>query len=279
MATRRVGLIGDPVAHSISPAIQNAALAARGIDAAYELWQTELADLPARVASLRHPQVMGANVTVPHKRAVMEHLDSVSETAVRAGAVNTIVHRDGQLSGDNTDIVGFATSLREVCPDAGGRTALVLGAGGAARAVVLALAELGVARIVVANRGQERSAALAADLASIEMGRIGLERSSLERALPDAGIVINSTALGWHPGESPLDLDLLDLLPATALAVDLTYRDTDLLAAARGRGLSTLDGLPMLVYQGAAAFTRWTGIEAPVPEMLAAAQIARDARR
>lgn len=279
MTTRRVGLIGDPVAHSISPAIQNAALAARGIAADYELWQTALADLPARVASLRDPQVMGANVTVPHKRAVMEHLDAVSETAVRAGAVNTIVHRDGKLAGDNTDVVGFATSLREVCSDAGERNVVVLGAGGAARAVVLALAELGVGQVSVANRNPERSAALAADLASIELNRIGLERSSLEDALPEAGILINSTSLGWHSGETPLDLDLLSLLPATALVVDLTYRDTDLLAAARDRGLGTLDGLAMLVYQGAAAFTLWTGIEAPVPEMLAAARLARDARR
>lgn len=279
MTTRRVGLIGDPVAHSVSPAIQNAAFAARGIDAAYELWQTGLSDLPARIASLRDPGVMGANVTVPHKRAVMEHLDSVSETAVRAGAVNTIVHRDGKLSGDNTDIVGFATSLRTVCPEVDERAALLLGAGGAARAVVLALADLGVGRITVANRNQERSAALAADLAPIELDLIGLEGSSLERALPDAGILINSTSLGWHPGESPVELDLVGLLPTSALVVDLTYRDTDLLAAARARGLRTLDGLPMLVYQGAAAFTLWTSVDAPIPEMLAAAQIARDARR
>ncbi len=279
MTTRRVGLIGDPVAHSISPAIQHVAFAARGIDAAYELWHTELADLPARVASLRDPRIMGANVTVPHKQAVMKHLDSVSETAVRAGAVNTIVHGDGKLSGDNTDVVGFASSVREACPDAGERTVLLLGAGGAARAVVLALAELGVSQISVANRNQERAAALAADLAPIALNRIGLDRASLERALPSAGVLINSTALGWHPGESALDLDLLDLLPATAFVVDLTYRDTDLLTAARNRGLTTLDGLPMLVYQGAAAFSLWTGAEAPVPEMLAAAQIARDARR
>jgi shikimate dehydrogenase len=279
MTTRRVGLIGDPVAHSISPAIQNAAFAAQGIDAAYELWQTDLGDLPGRVASLRDPQVLGANVTVPHKRAVIEHLDSVSEAAVRAGAVNTIVHRDGRLSGDNTDIAGFATGVREVCPDAGARAALVLGAGGAARAVVLALAGLGVDRVTVANRNQDRSAALAADLAPIDIDRIGLDRSNLERSLPGASILINSTSLGWHPGESPLEPDLLDLLPETALVVDLTYRDTDLLAAARSRGLGTLDGLPMLVYQGAAAFSLWTAVEAPVAEMLSAARIARDARR
>jgi shikimate dehydrogenase len=106
-----------------------------------------------------------------------------------------------------------------------------------------------------------------------------LDRASLEKALPEAGILINSTSLGWHPGETALDLDLLGRLPATALVVDLTYRDTDLLAAARDRGLITLDGLAMLVYQGAAAFTLWTGIDAPVPEMLAAARLARDARR
>jgi shikimate dehydrogenase len=145
--------------------------------------------------------------------------------------------------------------------------------------VVLALAGLGVARIAVANRNQERSVALAADLAPIDVNRIGLERASLAAALPGAAILINTTSLGWHPGESPLDLDLLERLPENALVVDLTYRDTDLLAAARSRGLGTLDGLPMLVYQGAAAFSRWTGVDAPIAVMLAAALIARDARR
>lgn len=278
----RVGLIGDPVAHSISPAIQTAALAASGIDATYELWQTPLAELAARVASLRAPDVLGANVTVPHKLAVMEYLDEVSEAATRAGAVNTIVHRAGRLYGDNTDIAGFATSLRAAIPppqNAKTLPALVLGAGGAARAVILALAEMGVTEITVANRSEARMAALASDLAGIGFRRLGMDEASVREALPGVGVVINATSLGWHPGETPLSLELLAALPEGATVVDLTYRDTDLLAAARARDLRTLDGLPMLVHQGARAFTLWTGVEAPVAEMLTAAAIARDARR
>ncbi len=277
--TRRIGLIGDPVAHSISPAIQTAALAARRNDAAYELWQTPLTDLAARVASMRAADVLGANVTVPHKLAVIEHLDEVSETATRAGAVNTIVHRAGRLIGDNTDIAGFATSLRAACPTAEKLPMLVLGAGGASRAVILALAEMGVTEITVANRGEARMAALASDLAGIAFQRLGMDEASLRDTLPAVGVLINATSLGWHPGETPLSLELLAALPEGATVVDLTYRDTDLLAAARARGLQTLDGLPMLVHQGARAFTLWTDVEAPVAEMMAAAEIARDARR
>jgi len=277
--TRRIGLIGNPVAHSISPAIQNAALAAKGIDATYELWQTPLAELAERVASLRADDVLGANVTVPHKLAVMEYLDEVSEVATRAGAVNTIVHREGRLFGDNTDIAGFATSLRAACPDAKTLPAFVLGAGGAARAVILALAEIGVPTTTVANRGEARMAALDAELAGIAFQRLGMDEAGLRDALPTVGVLINATSIGWHPGETPLSLDLLAALPEGATVVDLTYRDTDLLAAARARGLRTLDGLPMLVHQGAEAFTLWTSVEAPVAEMLTAAAIARDARR
>ncbi len=279
MPRRRIGLIGDPVAHSISPAIQNAALVAAGVDAVYELWQTSLADLPARIASLRQPDILGANVTVPHKLAVMEYLDEVSPVATRAGAVNTIGHRDGRLFGDNTDIGGFATSLRAACQDAASRPALVLGAGGAARAVVLALAEIGVGTIVVANRNPERALALVSDLAPLKIARIGADAATLREWLPVVGLLINATSLGWRPGEIPVPPDVLAFLPGRALVVDLTYRDTDLLVTARGRGLATLDGLPMLVHQGAIAFTHWTGIESPVDAMLAAAAVARDARR
>lgn len=279
MAGLRLGLIGDPVAHSISPAIQGAALAAAGVEATYALWQTPLAELGGRVASLRAADVLGANVTVPHKLAVMEFLDEVSALATRAGAVNTIVHRDGRLSGDNTDVHGFATSVSEACPDAGDRSALILGAGGAARAVVLALEGLGNSRVTVANRSLERAERLAADLAPTRLELILLDEAPLARALPETGLLINATAAGWHAGETPLPLGLLERLPDGALVVDLTYRDTDLLVAARMRGLPTLDGLPMLVHQGARAFELWTGQAAPVAVMMEAARVARDARR
>ncbi|HEY8446417.1 MAG TPA: shikimate dehydrogenase [Thermomicrobiales bacterium] len=277
-ARLRLGVIGDPVAHSLSPAMQQPALDALGIPATYELWHTPAAELPARIASLREPDVLGANVTVPHKQAVMPHLDEVTPLARRAGAVNTIINRDGRLTGDNTDIGGFAASLIEVCPDASERRALILGAGGAARAVVLALEGLGLSEITVANRSIERARTLQAHLKPAPLAIVTMDAEALLPAIERASLLINATSLGWHPGETPIPLDWLGVLPADAVVVDLTYRDTDLLVAARERGLKTLDGLPMLVHQGAKALEQWTGRTAPIAVMMEAARLARAAR-
>lgn len=272
----QVGLIGDPVAHSISPTMQQPAFDALGIDAVYELWPTPAAELPARVRSLKHPKVLGANVTVPHKPAVMPMLDEISDFARRAGAVNTIVNRDGRLVGDNTDAYGFATSLLDVCPDVAQRTALILGAGGAARAVALALESAQVRRVIVHNRSAARAATLAADLDPLPLDLIG--DADLQAALSEATVVINATSLGWHSGETPLPPEQLAHCRPETIVVDLTYRDTDLLVAARDRGLATLDGLPMLVHQGARAFELWTGRQAPIGLMMEAALAARTRR-
>jgi shikimate dehydrogenase len=258
--------------------MQQPAFDALGLPATYERWETPAAELEARLASLRAPEMLGANVTVPHKRAVMPYLDEVSDLARRAGAVNTIINRRGVLVGDNTDIYGFATSLIEVAADAAERPALILGAGGAARGVVLALRSLGVASITLANRSADKARELASDLADGAIGVIEMSGPALGRALLDVRLLINATALGWHPGEIPLDPILLEALPEDALVADLTYRDTDLLREARGRGLPTMDGLGMLVHQGARAFELWTGRPAPVSVMLDAARQARAAR-
>ncbi len=276
--TFRLGLIGDPVAHSLSPAIQQAALDALGIHARYELWPTPLAEVTVRVASLRKPGVLGANVTVPHKLAVMALLDEVSPLARQAGAVNTIVHRDDCLSGDNTDVHGFAAALREVLPDAAGRPALILGAGGAARAVVLALNEIGVTDVVIANRDAERARKLTTDLLPIALRVVAYDDAVLSRETERCGLLINATSVGWRRGESPLPLALLTSLAPSTLVVDLTYRETDLLEAARRRGLTVLDGLSMLVHQGARALELWTGRDAPLEIMRRAAEQARDTR-
>jgi shikimate dehydrogenase len=272
----RVGVIGDPVAHSISPAMHQPALDALGIPAIYERWHTSAAELPDRVASLRLPDALGASVTVPHKLAVMSLLDEVSELARRAGAVNTIVNRGGALFGDNTDVYGFATSLAEACADLERRTALVLGAGGAARAVVQALESLGVPSIRLHNRSAERAEQLARDLATIPIDLV--TDSGFSDALQTSRLLVNATALGWHAGERPIDLEMLSRCREGTLVADLTYRDTDLLRAARERGLPTLDGLPMLLHQGARAFGLWTGKQAPLEVMMAAAERERERR-
>ena len=271
----RLGIIGNPVAHSLSPALHQPALDALGIPATYERWHTLAEDLPERIARLREPDALGASVTVPHKIAVMALVDEVSANARRAGAVNTVVNRDGSLFGDNTDIHGFATSLREALAGAAPRMALVLGAGGAARAVVLALEACGVREIIVANRDLARAERLVSDLAPAPVRAELLDDALLSAELPRTDLLINATSLGWHAGEAPLDLELLARLPPDSLVADLTYRDTDLLIRAKERGLRTLDGLGMLVYQGVRAFELWTGQQPPVEIMLDAAKRAR----
>jgi shikimate dehydrogenase len=273
VAPKRLGIIGDPVAHSISPAMQQPALDALGVAAVYERWHTTADELPVRIASLRGDDMLGANVTVPHKQAVMVLVDEITPLARAAGAVNTITNQGGRLTGDNTDVYGFATSLLETCPDAGTRSAVLLGAGGAARAVVLALREAGVRQITLVNRNLARAERLRDDL-----GVPLTVATSADDALADAGILINATSLGWHHGETPIAPSLLDLLPGSALVADLTYRDTDLLEAAGERGLTTLDGLGMLVHQGARAFERFTGQPAPLDVMWSAARAARAPR-
>ncbi len=271
----RLGVIGDPVAHSISPAIQQAAFDAIGFPATYERWQTSQDELNGRIASLRADDVLGANVTVPHKQAVMPFLDEVRPVALRAGAVNTIVHRDGHLSGDNTDIYGFQTALGEACSDAAGRAALVLGAGGAARGVVLGLEALGATHMFIWNRDMRRAQTLAADLGSTHLMVCDSSAAALQRGVAGASLLINATSVGWHGDEVPVPIAMLDQLGRGAVVMDLTYRDTAFLRAARARGLQTLDGLPMLVYQGARAFELWTGKDAPVEVMFDAARRAR----
>ncbi len=271
----RLGVIGDPVAHSLSPALHQPALDQQGIPAVYERWHTRAADLANRVASLRDSEILGASVTVPHKIAVMSLIDEVSPAARRAGAVNTIVNRGGALFGDNTDIYGFGISVSDALGGSTPQVAVVLGAGGAARAVVLALEAAGVEEIVVANRDDERARRLAQDLHPAPVRPMRFDGDFLSRELPRAGLLVNATSLGWHPQETPIALPGLDLLPAGAVVADLTYRDTDLLLAAQARGLETTDGLPMLVHQGARAFELWTRFPAPVEAMLAAARAAR----
>lgn len=271
----RLGVIGDPVAHSLSPALHQPALDALGIPATYERWHTTLEDLPGRLNDCRLPDVLGANVTVPHKVAVIDLVDALSPAAKRAGAVNTIVNRAGSLYGDNTDIAGFMATVNSSRTRGNLNRAVVLGAGGAARAVVLALEAIGVGTIVVANRSEPRARALAGSLAPAPVTTISLEGPELPRELARANILVNSTSIGWQPNEAPLSLELLRQLPRGALVVDLTYRQTDLLQAAASLGLESVDGLPMLVHQGAAAFELFTGQKPPVETMFAAAENAR----
>ena len=272
---KRLGVIGDPVAHSLSPSMHQPALDLLGIPAVYERWQTAAEDVPSRIASLRLPDVLGANVTVPHKLAVMDHVDEISSAAMRAGAVNTIINRSGHLLGDNTDIHGFQSALGEAVDGRPIGSVIVLGAGGAARAAVLALEAMSADRIYVVNRNMDRAARLQTDLAPAPVDVVAADDAWFRDHLPQADVIVNATSMGWKTGETPLDLDLLRHLPGQAVVFDMTYRETDLLKAAAGQGLRTSDGLTMLVYQGARAFTLFTGQSAPFDVMLEAARTAQ----
>lgn len=274
-----LGLIGDPVGHSISPVFQQAALDALGIAARYERWQTPAAELPARIATLRRDPYLGANVTVPHKEAALALLDEVDHLARRAGAVNTIRREGERLLGANTDVAGFRRALREAGGfAAGGKRAIVLGAGGAARAVILALEQEGAAAVAVANRHPERAERLVRELrtdAAPDLVTLPWQEATAAAALRGADLLVHCTTLGMAgsagAGVSPVAEDALH---ARLFVCDIVANplETPLLRAAGAVGARGLGGLPMLVYQGAAAFTLWTGAAAPIDVMLAAAE-------
>ena len=277
---QRVGIIGYPIGHSLSPVLQQVAFDHHCIEASYQAWQVAPEEVPQFVRGLRDADTLGCNVTVPHKEAVIPFLDQVDDWAARAGAVNTIVNRNGLLEGYNTDGIGFLRALRE---NAGlspaDKRILVLGAGGAAKGVCLALAGASVASITIANRTLDR----ARSLVDLLRGHgppataISLEDPTLRETALNADIIVNSTTLGMAhgPGEevSPLSHDYL---PANGLVYDLVYNpaQTPLLREAESVGAPRLGGLPMLVYQGAASFELWTGCDAPVSLMAEAASAA-----
>ena len=280
MTTKLVGVIGYPLGHSLSPAFQQAALDALGIPARYERWETPPDALPERVASLRRPECLGANVTVPYKEQVIPMLDELDEVAAQAGAVNTVVNRGGRLAGYNTDVAGFLRALREEGGFEPRRCiALVLGAGGAARAVVLALIRSGAAWIFVTNRTYHRAFRLVEELRTLA-GRtrlvpIPMTYAALQQAAIGWDLVVNCTTLGM-PGSVDANKSPLpgEMIPPDCLVFDLVYgpEPTPLLRDARARGARALDGLPMLVYQGAESFRLWTGQEPPLEAMFRAAR-------
>ena len=262
-----MGIIGWPVSHSLSPAVHNAAFAAMGLEWVYVPLPVEPAALAEALAGLAALGFAGANVTMPHKTKTAERMDILSEDAQRLHAVNTIVIQGGELHGHNTDGQGFDRFLREDAGfDPGGRSALIYGSGGAARAAALALARAGLASLSVAVRDPVRTAGLVAALEGLEteVRPITFEASPAER--PD--LVINATPLGAS-GES---LPLPPLGPGQ-LVVDLMYHPsvTPMQVQAREAGAAAFGGLGMLLHQAALSFELWTGSPAPLDVMSAAA--------
>jgi len=274
--TKTLAIFGDPVGHSISPPMQGAALRALGIDMVYLAFRVTPEGLGAAVEGIRALGIRGVNVTIPHKERVMKFLDELDEPARVLGAVNTIVNNNGILKGYNTDAGGFISSLgteTDFTPE--GRTVLVIGAGGAARAVVYGLAVGGARRIIIANRTQSRAEALAEELSAVcadaEIAAVSLKAKELEGFMQTTDLVVNATSLGMS-GRGRLDLPL-GLLQSKAVVSDIVYTpmETELLQNAGALGLNTHHGLGMLVGQGAMSFELWTGRKAPVEVMKKAA--------
>jgi shikimate dehydrogenase len=275
--TKRVVLIGHPVAHSLSGAMQQAAFDDQGIDAAYELWDRAPITLPEAIEEIRGEDFLGANVTIPHKERVVPLVDKLTEEAQATGAVNTITREGHRLVGHNTDVPGFKVALdkivgRQKMP----RQAIVLGAGGGARAVTYGLIREGFQRVIVFNRHLHRAESMVKHFgrtaAHMELRAMPWHESIIEAELAKSKVLINATSIGLTSDVSPIPADIL---PPDLLVLDLIYSKTRLLRDAAAAGAVTSDGELMHLHQGAAAFTLWTGLPAPIEVMQKALSTAR----
>ena len=274
--TRLVGVIGSPVAHSLSPLLHDAAFAALGLGDTWRSLAFEVAPGQAggALAAMRRADISGLSVTMPHKADVAALVDDRTEVARRLGAVNCIVNTDGVLLGTNTDGAGFVASLaRGAAFTPAGKRCLVIGAGGAARAVVLALADAGASEVAVLNRTPDRAtaaAALAGAVGSVVTGGA----NHLAEAVGSADLVVNATPVGMTGGAAGPWLVAPQLLHAGQVAADLVYvpRPTPWLVQAAAAGARSVDGLGMLVHQAAAQLALWTGAVPPVEAMWQAAE-------
>jgi len=269
--TKRVVLIGHPVAHSLSGAMQQAAFDAAGIPATYELWDRSPLELADAIAELRSDDFLGANVTIPHKEKAATLVDRLTEEAHATGAVNTITREGKRLVGHNTDVPGFRVALETlVGKQRMPRMAVVLGSGGGARAVVHGLVAEGFQRVVVFNRHLHRAEGLvrhfSRSAAHMELRAMPWHESIIEAELAKTKVLVNATAVGLHDDETPIPVELI---PPDLLVMDLIYNPprSRLLRDAAAAGCQVLSGEVMLLHQGAAAFTLWTGQAAPVELM------------
>lgn len=268
-------LIGDPVGQSLSPAMHNAAFRALGLNCAYITLRVPKPTLANAIAGVRALGIAGLNVTIPHKISIISLLDELDESANLVGAVNTVKNNRGKLIGFNTDGEGALRALEEKIGSVKGEEVVLLGAGGAARAIAFSLARAG-ARLTIANRTVPRAQALASAVEqklSTNVKVASLNRAELTKALKNVDVLINATSVGMHP---KIDKTLVraNMMRRGLVVYDIVYKPlrTKLLREARRAGGKTIDGLGMLVHQGALAFEIWTGKRAPIKIMKAAAK-------
>jgi len=269
----KFAVIGHPISHSLSPIMHMAAYKALGLPHLYTAVDVTPKQLPSMISSFRQSGYRGLNVTIPHKRTIIQYLDELSEEAKLIGAVNTVHFReDGIAKGYNTDGVGCVRALKEAGVEVKGKHVLILGAGGAARAIAFQLL-LKKAKITISNResGKERAVKLVEELKRKIGGEVEILSQSVEslaKALPNFDLVINATPVGMHPNEDQT-LIPAEIIPPNIVVMDIVYNpiETRLLKDARARGCKTIDGVGMLVHQGAESFRIWLGIEPPVQVM------------
>ncbi len=282
--TKVLGIFGDPIGHTLSPIIQNAAIKELGLKMVYVPFHVTPGNLKDAVASIKALGMPGVNITIPHKERVMEFLDATTDEARKIGAVNTIVNRDGHLTGHNTDGAGYITSLKaETGFECSGKNIVILGAGGAARGIMAAILAEAPASVTLVNRTVDRADSLAEDLGSecaeVKIHTVPLEKGPLQPRIEAADLLINSTSVGMG-GKVPFNplVLSLDKLPSEAIVSDIVYKplNTALLRSAKMTGHTVHKGLGMLIHQGALGFELWTGEKAPVETMRKAALKALD---
>lgn len=270
--TTVVGVIGWPVAHSLSPPMHNAAFAHLGLDWVYVAFPVTPENVGRAIEGVRGLGLAGVNVTIPHKAAVVPYLDEIDQTVADLGVANTIHNAAGVLKGYNTDGPGLLRSLAEAGCEVAGRRAALIGAGGSARAVAMAFARAGAASLTILNRTVAKAEELAATVERLtgrQVVALPLSGPQAQEAVETAEIIVDSTSVGMHPHSDVPPVIPAEWLHSGQVVCDLTYnpRETVLLRAARSRGAVTVDGTGMLVHQGAIAFEIWTGQPAPVEVM------------
>ncbi len=270
------GVMGHPIAHSKSPLFQQAALDHLGIEVTFEAWDVPPEQLADKVASFRSPDFLAGCVTLPHKQAIMPLIDGLDETAEAIGAVNWVIPVDGKLIGHNTDSPGLLRALRESAGfDPEGCSAVVFGAGGAARAAVHALKTGGAESVAIANRTVSRAQSLAADMTDgrFRPTAVGIDSTSLADVVPYASLLVNTSSMGMEGGPAPHESPVpAELISADATCYDAVYAppETPFLLEAERAGAQPAGGISMLIYQGVVGFELAIGKPAPVAEMFAA---------
>jgi shikimate dehydrogenase len=271
--TRLLGVIGDPIGHSLSPIMHNAALTAMGLDWVYLPFPITPLNLATAIAGFEAIGLQGFSITIPHKQAIMPLLSEIAPVAKAVGAVNTVWRTDAGWHGTNTDIEGFLAPLRSHARDWAKMTVIILGNGGAARAVVAGCAQLGCAAIHVVGRDIDKLHAFAQSWqTSPDVIKLTVHPwDQLSELLPQAGLVVNTTPIGMHPNghQSPLTAVEGELLTAEMIVYDLIYtpNPTVFLQQAQAQGAVAIDGLEMLIQQGAAALQIWTQQTVPIDVM------------